>query len=290
MPAAATEEEILSLVPEGYIYRGSEMRGRRTHLLLTCPEGHPWTPRLSNLRARPSTGCGRCTRRNQARALNPAATEEEILSLVPEGYIYRGSEMRGEGRQRATYVLLTCPEGHSWDIRPTRLKTGNRCFTCHRVSLAKRNFQYGLHDFRSGHTDPEKPLALYVYAWDGQGYGKAGIGRPVNFWERRHAGRKLHRVEVPALVASVAEEMLLRLLQGEDYRYGIVTGADHDDGKTERFHLDAYYVHRLEVLSIFRWAEDPASLDHLLSILHGPGIEPYFGPHPPTTPPTREPS
>lgn len=202
----------------------------------------------------------------------------------------QGREVLGYSRSDIgqAQVTVRCAAGHEVvQLAASIVAQGSGCGTCFRTGAWK--LHYGLEAFRSGRTAPEKPLALYVYAWDADGYGKAGIGRPVNFWERRHGGRRLHRVEVPALVASVAEEVLLRLLQGEAYRYGVVTEAAHDDGKTERFTLQAYYDHRPEVLSVFEWAQDPASLDYLASILHTPGIEPWFGPNPPTTPP-KEPS
>lgn len=147
---------------------------------------------------------------------------------------------------------------------------------------------YGLDAFRSGEVDPASDLALYVY--DFGAFGKVGIGRPLDYWERRRKGlppgRRLHRAVVPALVASTAEEMLLSLLQGDEFGRGPDVPPTLENGNTERFRMEAYYIHRQEVKDIFRWAEDPSSLDDLLSILHTPAIDPYFGGRPPTTPPT----
>jgi hypothetical protein len=277
--------EVEEWLPEGYVYLWHGpvryKTQRRSAVVALCPNGHTWRCCLDNIKK--GHRCGECADRT--------ATVDEVQSLIREiGYTYIKQEVRGTGKARKTFVWSRCPNGHTWRCRLDNIKKGHRCGECARQrGLSK--LHYSLSDFRTGSTDPARPLRVYIYLW--AGVVKVGIGRPDGFWER-HGATLIHSITVPAIVASAVEEMLLHRLQGHRYgRTSKVTFGCSGAETTEWAPAEAWFSQVTEVHAILDWAERPETAEAFLDNIHNHTIDRFFGRKPPTAPadvviPTKE--
>jgi hypothetical protein len=203
---------------------------------------------------------------------------DEAIAIVGQ----QGRTLLSVGHNEFGHVVVqsACANGHQSIQQLTSVRKGANCNDCRKTNRSK--FHYSLSDFREGTTNPEMELHLYLYAWDE--VGKTGLGRPSDYWDIR-GGHKLHHSSLPAIVASAAEDMILNLLQGDDYRNTVpIQIGNRTDTTTEWWPVSAYYFHRDKVNAILQWATKPSTLEFFTSNLHTQSVEIYFGPNPPTEP------
>lgn len=99
------------------------------HLDLECPQGHPWSVRLSDFRQ--GVCCATCS--NDAK--KKFSIEQVKNHIETEGYKLLSTEYLGADQK----LNVLCPKGHSWAARFHLFRDGTRCPKC--AGIAKLTFE-----------------------------------------------------------------------------------------------------------------------------------------------------
>lgn len=115
---------------EGYevvdIFRKENEKNRRAKMI--CPNGNIYVARLDHFKNGKRCSCG-CSKNNNNENRKSLAQAEFNLMLQSINY-----KLVGEYVNAHTKVEIMCDKGHTYKVKPTVFKQGNRCPYCNIVS------------------------------------------------------------------------------------------------------------------------------------------------------------
>lgn len=133
MSKALTHEEVeerLRLDGRGFFMRERYIN-TNTKILFGCSEGHDWEARPDCILR--GSGCPHCS------STAKKTPEEYRAELKQDG---RGYEAVEDYVNSKTPIMLRCPEGHEWKVKPRHIIRGRGCPHCSRKAK-KTPEQYG---------------------------------------------------------------------------------------------------------------------------------------------------
>ena len=130
-----------------------EYSGATKPILHQCPAGHRHTARPSDLLS--GKGCRECA--NDRLRAERAFTHDDYAAWLESDR--RGWRVLGRYHNNHRAIKHRCPEGHEFDAKPSKLKTGRGCPICsNRVPLTPEDYQSYLS------SDPRGFVAVQPYA------------------------------------------------------------------------------------------------------------------------------